>query len=129
MNASLGAAGGRDWGKLCHSLVQWSRNRPLCCEEDDLAPHTQDPAQGAGCEECLELVATNLADGNCYRGRCLHCRREGTALGGVAWRRIVRKPCPHCGRAGWRPETDVSTRRNQTSRAIDRQPARRPIIG
>ena len=78
---------------------------------------------------CLELVAEDLAGGNCYRGRCLHCRQEISALGGVAWSHIVRNPCPHCGRAGWWPETGVSTRRNQTSRAIDRRPDRRPIIG
>ena len=74
--------------------------RPLCGEDDELALHTQDPHQVAGCEECIELVADDLAD-NEYCGRCLHYRREITAQGGVAWRRIVRNPCPHCGRPGW----------------------------
>ena len=75
--------------------------RPLCGEDDELALHTQDPHQVAGCEECIELVAEDLAGDNEYRGRCLHYRREITAQGGVAWRRIVRNPCPHCGRPGW----------------------------
>ena len=43
----------------------------------------------------------DLADGNEYRGRCLHCRQVITALGGVEWRRVVRRPCPHCGKRGW----------------------------
>ena len=76
-------------------------HRPLCGYEDELALHTQDPARVAGCEECQGLVAEDLADHNEYRGRCLHCHREITALGGVAWRRTVRNPCPHCGRPGW----------------------------
>ena len=76
-------------------------HRPLCGDDDELAFHTQDPQQVVGCEECLELVAEDLADDNEYRGRCLHCRREITAQGGVAWRRIVRNRCPHCGKPGW----------------------------
>ena len=76
-------------------------NRLLCGDEDDQAQHTRDPVQVAGCEECLELAAEELADQNEYRGHCLHCRREIVAQGGVTWRRIIRNPCPHCGRAGW----------------------------
>ena len=54
-----------------------------------------------GCIPCLELVAEDLADdNNAYMGRCLHCRREIHAKGGVEWRRTVRSPCPHCGKAG-----------------------------
>ena len=34
-------------------------------------------------------------------GYCLHCRREITATGSVEWRRVVRQPCPHCGKLGW----------------------------
>ena len=36
-----------------------------------------------------------------YGGYCLHCRREITATGSVEWRRVVRRPCPHCGAKGW----------------------------
>ena len=50
--------------------------------------------------DCLELVVEDLQDQNDYLGRCLHCRREITAVGGIAWRRAVRRPCPHCGTAG-----------------------------
>ena len=74
---------------------------PLCGEESLQATHTDDPIQVAGCEECVALAAEDLADGNSYRGRCLHCGETITAAGGVAWRRAVRRPCPHCGRAGW----------------------------
>ena len=74
-------------------------NIPLCGEDDDLAIHTNDPAQVTDCYKCLKLVAGDLADHNEYRGRYLHCRREITAQGGVAWRRVVRNPCPHCDRA------------------------------
>ena len=63
--------------------------------------HTDDPHQVSGCAEYLELVAEDLADRNEYRGRCIHCGEAITAAGGVAWRRAVRLPCPHCGRAGW----------------------------
>ena len=62
---------------------------------------TDDPALVAGCPDCLELAAENLDEDNEYRGRCLHCRQEITAQGGVEWRRTVRKPCPHCGTEGW----------------------------
>ena len=56
----------------------------------------------AGCQDCLELVAEDLQDPDThYGGYCLHCRREITATGSVEWRRVVRRPCPHCGRAGW----------------------------
>ena len=75
--------------------------RPLCGAESWLAAHTEDPAQVQGCSDCLELVEEDLGDQHHYGGRCLHCREDITAQGGVAWRRAVRKPCPHCGRAGW----------------------------
>ena len=76
-------------------------NRPLCGNESVTAFYTDDPNQVQGCEDCLELVAEDLQDHNAYLGRCLHCRREITAQGGVEWRRVVRPPCPHCGRPGW----------------------------
>ena len=36
-----------------------------------------------------------------YRGYCVNCMQEISAQGGLAWRRIVREPCPYCSRAGW----------------------------
>ena len=75
--------------------------RPLCGEEDGEALHTDDPRRVAGCTDCLELAAEDLSDTNSYAGRCLHCRETISAVGSVAWRRVVRRPCPHCGRAGW----------------------------
>ena len=47
------------------------------------AMYTDDPEQVHGCADCLELVAQDLADHNDYRSRCLHCRREISAQGGV----------------------------------------------
>ena len=81
-------------------------DRPLCGSESMTAVYTDDPALVAGCRECLELVAEDLADEdlddeNDYRGHCLHCRQEITAQGGVEWRRTVRRPCPYCGKPGW----------------------------
>ena len=81
-------------------------DRPLCGSESVTAVYTDDPALVAGCRECLELVAEDLADEdladeNDYRGHCLHCRQEITAQGGVEWRRTVRRPCPYCGKPGW----------------------------
>ena len=76
-------------------------DRPLCGDDSMTAVYTNDPAAVAGCADCLELVAEDLQGQNDYRGRCLHCRREITAHGGVEWRRTVRRPCPHCGKAGW----------------------------
>lgn len=75
--------------------------RPLCGEEDELAVHTDDPHQVIGCDNCLDLVAEDLNDNYSYGGHCLHCKEPITAVGGVAWRRAVRRPCPHCGKAGW----------------------------
>ena len=76
-------------------------DRPLCGSESMTAVYTDDPALVSGCADCLELVDEDLDDDNEYRGRCLHCRQEITAQGGVEWRRTVRRPCPHCGKAGW----------------------------
>ena len=75
--------------------------RPLCDTDSGTAVHTEDPDQVRGCADCLELVAEDLEDNNPYAGRCLHCLQQITAVGGVAWRRIVRSPCPHCGKPGW----------------------------
>ena len=55
----------------------------------------------AGCEDCLELVAENLKDHGWYRGGGVNCLQEISAQGGAAWRRVVREPCPYCGRAVW----------------------------
>ena len=74
---------------------------PLCDNDCANAAYTDDPKKVRGCEDCLELVAQDLADENDYRGHCLHCRREITAQGGVEWRRTVRKPCPHCEKQRW----------------------------
>ena len=75
--------------------------RPLCGDQSPFAIHTDEPDQVAGCENCLELVAEDLDDHNNYLGRCLHCREWISAQGGVQWRRLVRRRCPHCGRPGW----------------------------
>ena len=37
-----------------------------------------------------------------YMGHRLHCRQEITAQGGVEQHRTVRRPCPQCGKPGWR---------------------------
>ena len=76
-------------------------DRPLCGNESMTAVYTDEPDAVPGCAECLELVAGDLQDTNDYRGRCLHCQQDVTAQGGVEWRRMVRRPCPHCGKAGW----------------------------
>ena len=55
----------------------------------------------AGCRECLELVAEDLGDDNEHWAHCLHCQQEISAQNGVEWRRMVRQPCPHCGKAAW----------------------------
>ena len=59
------------------------------------------PALVAGCRECLELVAEDLGDDNEHWAHCLHCQQEISAQNGVEWRRMVRQPCPHCGKAAW----------------------------
>ena len=48
-------------------------NCPICGEESELAVHTDDPHQVAGCDECLEMVAEDLSDMNHCAGHCLHC--------------------------------------------------------
>ena len=77
-------------------------DRPLCGNESPFAIYTHETDQVAGCDDCLELVAEDLQDQDTqYGGHCLHCRREITATGSVDWRRVVRRPCPHCGKPGW----------------------------
>ena len=47
-------------------------NQPLCGDEDELALHTQDPHQVAGCEDCRELALEDLQDPHTrYGGYCL----------------------------------------------------------
>ena len=36
-----------------------------------------------------------------HAGVCLHCRRKIVAYTSAEWSKIVKRPCPHCGRAGW----------------------------
>ena len=48
---------------------------PLC----GAGPWTDEPATVAGCDDCLDLVAEDLADNNDYQGRCLHCRKPTLA--------------------------------------------------
>ena len=74
---------------------------PLCGLEESPELMTPDPELVRGCGDCLELVAEDLSDRNRYMGRCLHCNQEIHAEGGVAWRRAVRNPCPHCGKPEW----------------------------
>ena len=77
-------------------------DRPLCGNESPYAVYTEEPDKVAGCQDCLDLVAEDLQDPDThYGGYCLHFRREITATGSVEWRRVVRRPCPHCGRPGW----------------------------
>ena len=76
-------------------------DRPLCGNDSMTAVYTDDPNQVAGCAEYLELVVEDLQGHNDYRGRCLYCRQEITAQGGVEWHRAVRRPCPHCKRPSW----------------------------
>ena len=76
-------------------------NQPLCGSESHLAVHTDNPAQVRGCQDCMDLVQEDLNDKDNHAGRCLNCNQTITARGGVAWRRIVRNPCPYCGTAGW----------------------------
>ena len=64
-------------------------DRPICGEESGLAVHTEDPHQATGCDECLDLVAEDLSDTNQYAGHCLHCKETISAVGGVAWRRVI----------------------------------------
>ena len=74
---------------------------PLCETESMTAVYTDDPALVAGCPDCLELAAENLDENNEHWANCLHCQQEISARNGVAWRRVVRAPCPHCGKLGW----------------------------
>ena len=76
-------------------------NGPLCGDESSLAVTTAAPTQVTGCVDCLALANEDLEDRNIYRGHCLHGRKEVVGLGGIAWRAIVRRPCPHCGGTGW----------------------------
>ena len=76
-------------------------DHPLCGTESMTAVYTDDPALVAGCPDCLELAAENLDEDNEHWANCLHCQQEISARNGVEWRRVVRQPCPHCGKLGW----------------------------
>ena len=77
-------------------------DRPLCGNDAVTEVYTDDPAAlVAGCPDCLELVAEDLDEDNEHWANCLHCQQEISARNGVEWRRVVRQPCPHCGKPGW----------------------------
>ena len=76
-------------------------DRPLCDNDAVTAVYTDAPALVSGCRDCLELVAEDLEEDNEHWANCLYCRQEISARNGVEWRQVVRRPCPHCGRAGW----------------------------
>ena len=71
---------------------------PLCGAESWITVSTDDPTLVLGCRDRLELVAENEEDQHEHGSRCLHCRQEIRATGGVDRRRVDRRPCPHCGR-------------------------------
>ena len=75
--------------------------QPLCGEDNSLVVTTAAPTEVIGCRDCLAMALEDIEERNFYRGHCLHCKKEVVGLGGIAWRAIVRRPCPHCGRAGW----------------------------
>ena len=77
-------------------------DRALCGSDCPGGALTGNPDDVTGCADCLELAAEDLADHNEYGGRCLHCRREITAQGGVAWRRRCAPPVLTAGRPGGR---------------------------
>ena len=76
-------------------------DRPFCGNESSTAVYSEDPRQVAGCDDCLGLVAEALKTLDWYRAYCVNCLQEISALGGLAWRRIVRLPCPACEREMW----------------------------
>ena len=76
-------------------------DQPLCGSESMTRVYTDDPALVAGCADCLELVAEDVDEDNEHWANCLHCQQEISARNGVEWRRVIRAPCPHCGRPGW----------------------------
>ena len=75
-------------------------DHPLCGNDSMNAVYTDDPAAVAGCADCLELAAEDLDEDNEHWADCLHCQQEISTQSGVEWRRVVRAPCPHCGKAG-----------------------------
>ena len=67
--------------RMGHAVHYGPREVPLCSVNPVGAHWSDDPESVAGCDDCLELVAEDLADDNDYQGRCLHCqagdRRQG----------------------------------------------------
>ena len=74
---------------------------PLCGTESMTAVYTDDPALVAGCPTAWNWLprtwtrTTSTAAAACTAGR------KSPPRAGVEWRRTVRRPCPHCGKAGW----------------------------
>ena len=74
---------------------------PLCGEDVVGVMYAYEPETVAGCIECIDLAIADLKDRDYHQGTCMHCGEKVGANGGVEWRRVVRRPCPHCGRASW----------------------------
>ena len=87
-----------EYGRVVH---YGPGDRPLCGNDAVTTVFTDDPALVAGCVDCLELAAEDLVQDNEHWANCLHCQQEISAQSGVEWRRVVRQPCPHCGRPEW----------------------------
>ena len=87
--------------RMGHAVHYGPGEVPLCGGNPVGVDWSDEPESVAGCDDCLDLAAEDLADDNEYQGRCLHYRQAITAKGGVQWRRVVRRPCPHCGQRSW----------------------------
>ena len=84
---------------------------PLCGEEPVGAHWTDEPKAVAGCDDCLDLVAEDLADDNEYQGRCLNCQQVISAKG---WRPVTvgrSKALPTLRKARMVTETQCFTTR------------------
>ena len=63
---------------------------------------TQDVVHyGPGDQPPCGSPSWSVADTAEHARHCLACRGEIMAMGGAAWRRVVRALCPHCGKRGW----------------------------
>ena len=69
---------------------------PLCGEDVVDAICTNESQAAAECVPCLQLVVEDLTDRHFHQGTCLRCEEKTSIPGGVEWRRMVRRPCPHC---------------------------------
>ena len=78
------------------------RDIPICGLDSSVVDRTSDRRQVSGCAPCVAEAARDIQDEIMkFEGRCKHCGKWLSTVGGNEWRFLVRGPCPECHQNNW----------------------------